>query len=351
MATPTYQPAIMSASLGRAWAHALPHKIACASAAGFKGIEIFYEDLEYHARSLANLPQTASPSESALLTAASNIHTLCTTHNLSIIGLQPFLFYEGLKDRTQHAKLITKMKFWLRLAHTLNTDTIQIPANFLPASELVVDDNMDTLVADLQQVADLGAVQNPPIRFAYENLCWSTLVDTPAKLWNVVSRVDRENFGVCLDTFNIAGRIWADPAAEGGKAENADAELKGALERMVSEIDVSKVFYIQVVDAERLSRPLVPGHEFYVEGQPVRMGWSRNARTFMYENDRGAYLPVEEVAKAIIYGLGYKGFVSMELFSRTMSEEGENVSGEHAERGIRAWGRFEERLQLNQETM
>ncbi|KAL3452056.1 hypothetical protein BJX65DRAFT_320801 [Aspergillus insuetus] len=338
------------ASLGRAWAHALPHKIACASSAGFKGIEIFYEDLEYHARSLANLPQTASPNDAALLAAASTIHTLCTTHNLTIIGLQPFLFYEGLKDRTQHAKLITKMKLWLHLAHALHTTTIQIPANFLPASELVTDDNMDTIVADLQQVADLGAAQTPPIRFAYENLCWSTLVDTPAKLWNVVSRVDRANFGVCMDTFNIAGRIWADPAVDSGRTENADAELKGALERMVSEIDVSKVFYIQVVDAERLSRPLVPGHEFYVEGQPARMSWSRNARTFMYEYDRGAYLPVEEVAKAIIYGLGYEGFVSMELFSRTMSEEGEGVSGEHAERGIRAWERCVERLQLNQET-
>ncbi|KAL2853587.1 hypothetical protein BJX68DRAFT_274769 [Aspergillus pseudodeflectus] len=348
MATPTYQPAIMSASLGRAWAHGLVHKIACASAAGFNGIEIFYEDLEYHARSLANLPQTASPSDDTLLTAASNIHTLCTTHNLTIIGLQPFLFYEGLKDRAQHAKLITKMKLWLHLAHALHTNTIQIPANFLPASELITDDNMDTLVADLQQIADLGAAQNPPIRFAYENLCWSTLVDTPAKLWNVVSRVDRPNFGVCLDTFNIAGRIWADPAAESGKTENADAKLKEALERMVAEIDVAKVFYIQVVDAERMAAPLVPGHEFYVEGQPLRMSWSRNARTFMYEVDRGAYLPVEEVAKAIIYGLGYEGFVSMELFSRTMAEEGENVSPEHAARGIRAWETFAERLQLNQ---
>ncbi|KAJ0425643.1 hypothetical protein BJY00DRAFT_308376 [Aspergillus carlsbadensis] len=342
-----YQPAIMSASLGRAWAHALPHKIACAASAGYKGVEIFYEDLEYHARTLANLPSTASPPDDALIAAASNIHTLCATHNLSILGLQPFLFYEGLKDRTQHTRLITKITLWFHLAHALHTNTIQIPANFLPASELIIDDNMDTLVADLQLIADLGAAQNPLIRFAYENLCWSTLVDTPAKLWNVVSRVDRENFGMCLDTFNIAGRIWADPTAESGTTENADAELKGALERMVGEIDVVKVFYIQVVDAERLSRPLVPGHEFYVQGQPARMSWSRNARTFMYEYDRGAYLPVEKVAKAIINGLGYEGFVSMELFSRTMSEEGKSVSAEHAARGMTAWERFVERLQLN----
>jgi 4-hydroxyphenylpyruvate dioxygenase len=77
------------------------------------------------------------------------------------------------------------------------------------------------------------------------------------------------------------------------------------------------------------------------------MMWSRNARTFMYETDRGAYLPAEDVARAIIEGLGYKGWVSMELFSRTMSDEGENVPKEHARRGIEAWHQFVERLKLD----
>jgi 4-hydroxyphenylpyruvate dioxygenase len=49
----------------------------------------------------------------------------------------------------------------------------------------------------------------------------------------------------------------------------------------------------------------------------------------------------------MIEGMGYKGFVSMELFSRTMAEEGESVSEEHARRGIEAWKKLESRLQLN----
>ena len=67
----------------------------------------------------------------------------------------------------------------------------------------------------------------------------------------------------------------------------------------------------------------------------------------MYEEDRGAYLPAEDVAKAIISGLGYTGYVSMELFSRTMNEEGQHVPDQHAARGILAWQKLQKRLNLN----
>jgi 4-hydroxyphenylpyruvate dioxygenase len=337
----SYQPAIMSASLGRAWLHNLHYKIEQAAKAGFKGIEIFYEDLDYAAREASGRD---SPSAEDILSAADRVHESCQAQGLEVIGLQPFLFYEGFKDREQQAKLIEKMKLWLQIAKRLETDTIQIPANFLPAEQLT--DDLDIIAADLRQVADMGAAESPMIRFAYENLCWSTYIDTWEKLWEVVKRVDRPNFGMCLDTFNIAGRVWADPADATGKTQNADADLKQSLERMVAEVDLTKVFYIQVVDAERMESPLVSGHPFHVDGQPARMSWSRNARTFMYENDRGAYLPVEDIAKTIINGLGYRGYVSMELFSRTMAETGEHVPDEHAARGIAAWKKLQQRLHL-----
>ncbi|KAL4953478.1 hypothetical protein BDW69DRAFT_184423 [Aspergillus filifer] len=341
----TYQPSIMSASLGRAWIHALPHKINQASLAGFKGIEIFYEDLEYFARDIGGIKDTETvPTPDQLLNAASQIKTLCDEGGLEIIDLQPFLFYDGLKDREQHDQLIKKLKLWFRLAKTLGTTTIQVPANFLPPDRLA--DDVETIVSDLREIADMGAKEDPPIRFAYENLCWSTKIDTVQKLWEVVKRVDRPNFGMCLDTFNIAGRVWADPASPTGKTEDAEEALDAAIKMITEEIDKKKVFFIQVVDAERLEKPLVEGHEFYVESQPARMSWSRNARTFMYEEDRGAYLPVEKVARAIIEGLQYKGWVSMELFSRTMNEEGEHVPGEHARRGIASWKKLQERLSL-----
>ncbi|KAH7141503.1 xylose isomerase-like protein [Dactylonectria estremocensis] len=337
-----FYPAIMSASLGRAWVHDFEAKAHQAAKHGFEGIEIFYEDLDYFARKLHD---TTEPNADQLLAATTKMRELLDKLNLEVIGLQPFLFYEGLLDREQHTKLIEKIKLWFKIAKLLGTDTIQIPANFLPADQLTGD--LGVIVGDLAELAELGLHQDPPIRFAYESLCWSTHIDTWEKSWEVVQKVDLPNFGLCLDTFNIAGRVWADPSSPTGKMPNADSDLRDSIARVVREVDLSKVFYIQIVDAERMESPLVKGHPFHVDGCPPRMCWSRNARTFIYETDRGAYLPVEDIARALIEDVGYKGFVSMELFSRTMAEEGERVPEEHARRGIEAWKKFVQRLGLN----
>jgi len=336
-----FRPAVLSASLGRAWLHDFEKKAQQAAKYGFEGIEVFYEDLDYLARQLHKVDE---PNEDQILAAAEHAKKVLDSLNLTIIGLQPFLFYEGLLDRQQHARLIEKIKLWFKIAKRLGTNTIQIPANFLPAGQLTGD--MNVIVDDMVELSDLAIKEDPPIRFAYEALCWSTHVDTWEKSWLVAQKVDRPNFGLCLDTFNIAGRVWGDPASSTGKVPNADADLKASLDRLVHEVPLDKVFYIQVVDAERMEAPLVKGHAFHVDGNPPRMNWSRNARAFIYETDRGAYLPVEQVARALIKGLGYEGWVSMELFSRTMSEEGESVPAEHARRGITAWKKFMQRLNL-----
>jgi 4-hydroxyphenylpyruvate dioxygenase len=311
-----FRPAILSASLGRAWLHDFEKKAQQAAKHGFEGIEIFYEDLDHLARQSHKVEE---PNDDQILAAAEYAKKVLDGLNLTTVGLQPFLFYEGLLDRQQHAQLIEKIKLWFKIAKRLGTDTIQIPANFLPAGQLTGD--IDVIVDDMIELSDLAIKEDPPIRFAYEALCWSTHVDTWENSWLVAQKVDRPNFGLCLDTFNIAGRVWGDPASPTGKTPNADADLKASLDRLVREVPLDKVFYIQVVDAERMEAPLVKGHAFHVDGNPPRMNWSRNARAFIYEKDRGAYLPVEQVAQALIKGLGYKGWVSMELFSRTMSEE------------------------------
>ncbi|KAJ4371141.1 hypothetical protein N0V83_004357 [Neocucurbitaria cava] len=336
-----FRPALLSASLGRAWLHDFENKVQQASKYGFEGIEIFYEDLEYFAKKLHNVD---APTDDQILVASEHMRKLVDDQNLEVIGLQPFLFYEGLLDRQQHARLIKKIALWFQIAKRLGTNTIQIPANFLPAEQLT--DDMDVIVGDMVELADLGLKQDPPIRFAYEALCWSTHIDTWEKSWDVAQKVDRPNFGLCLDTFNIAGRVWADPTSPDGKTPNADADMKASLDRLVRDVDVAKVFYIQVVDAEKMESPLVKGHPFHVDGNPPRMNWSRNARAYIYETDRAAYLPVEQVARVLIEELGYKGYVSMELFSRTMAEEGEHVPAEHARRGIEAWKKFVQNLKL-----
>lgn len=179
-------------------------------------------------------------------------------------------------------------------------------------------------------------------------------MDTWEGVWEVVSRVDRWNFGIGLDTFNILGRIWADPGRKDGRVEgDADRILNESLKVMVKNVDVKKVWYVQVVGAELLSEPLVKGHERYAEDQPSRMSWSRNARLFYGEEEKGQYLPVERVSRAILDpvsqgGMGFKGWVSMELFSRTMNDPRKEVPTEHARRGGIAWEKLVRDLNLNQ---
>jgi 4-hydroxyphenylpyruvate dioxygenase len=342
----SFFPAIASMSLGRAWVHGLEGKLRTASNAGFRGIELFYEDLEYFARAMPGYDcKEGTPPSIQLVAAATEIRKLCSELNLEIIGLQPFLFYEGLIDRKEHAARIERLCVWFEIVDALEVDIIQIPSNFLPSSQLTGD--TDAIVADMVEVADLGAKRSRPIKFAYENLCWGTHIDTWEQAWEIVRLVNRPNFGMCLDTFNVAGRIWADPASPDGKNENADQTLDASLKRLVEVVDVSKVFYIQLVDAEKQDSPLIEGHPYYAEDQPARMSWSRNARCFMYETDRGAYLPVEKVAKAIVDELGYKGWVSMELFSRTMSDSRPEVPVEHSTRGIRSWEKIVDALALD----
>lgn len=332
-------------SLGRCSAgHSLSHRLDMAAKYGLTGIEIFYEDLEDLASSLAG---GATPENQ--ISTAQTISTLCSERGLTIICLQPFMHYEGLVDRQLHAQRIVKLKFWFQLAKALKTDVIQIPSNFLPSADCTSD--TDAIIADMIEVADLGAQQSPPIKFAYESLAWGTHIDTWDRCWEIVTKVDRPNFGACLDTFHIAGRVYADPAAVNGKTVNAETDLRASISRLIRTVDVKKVFYIQVVDAERVSAPLIEGHKFYAQDQVPRMSWSRNCRLFYGEQDRGGYLPVKEIARAFIEGLGYDGWVSMELFNRVMSLEDRGIPEHLARRAADAWTKFARDLGLEIENI
>lgn len=316
--------------------HNLDAKLDQASKYNYAGIEVFYEDLEYLARSYTSSKDTnVTPEPQYLIQAATEIRSMCDSRNLEVICLQPFMHYEGLVSAELHASRIEKLKVWFKLAAILETDIIQIPSNFLPPSEGETTGDRAKIVEDLKEVAVLGLEHAPQIRFAYEALCWGTYVDTWEASWGIVKAVDSPNFGLCLDTFNIAGRCWADPSVASGCVPNADALLKASLEKMVREVDVSKIAFVQVVDAERLRTPLTPNHVFHVDGQAPRMSWSRNCRLFPFE--KAGYLPIIDVLKAICDGLGYQGWISFELFSRTMADPDASVPKDHARRGMESW--------------
>ena len=333
---------ISSMSLGAAKYHHMRERLHQAAQAGFKGVEVFYPDLQALAEQEAGSVTTDS-----LLKAARVIKQICDESSLDVISLQPFMFYDGVEDKEEHKGKLHKMQQWFELAKVLGTDLICIPSN---TEQEGVSAATTKVVNDMAEVAEMGLAEDPVIRFAYENLAWSSVNDTWEGIWEVVQKVDRPNFGMILDTFNIAGRVWADPSTPSGRTEHADQDLTTSLHRLIHTVDVNKVFLIQVIDGEKMQKPLVEGHPFQIEGHPSRMDWSRNARLFPLEESRGAYLPVLQITKAIVdsvpAGLGYAGWLSMELFSRTTQEKHESVPQEHAQRGSASWQKLSQKLSL-----
>ncbi|KIW24940.1 uncharacterized protein PV07_10618 [Cladophialophora immunda] len=343
-------PTMASQSLGRAWYHSLEHKIELCEKYGFEAVELFFEDLEGVAKALPlshpALPPGSSFTDSTALqerqlAAAEYIHDLCLHHQLEILCLQPFMHYEGRLDSSSHEEAIQSLHFWIQLAQRLGTDLIQIPSSFLPASQCTGD--RDRIVADLRQVAEIGLRHDPPVRFAYEALAWGTHVDTWDAAWSIVLEVDRPNFGTCIDAFNLAGRVFADPASPSGLNPTAYQDTQNALSKLRDELPqaLEKVFYVEVCDGERLDAPLRAGHEWYDPEQPARMSWSRNARLFPFESK--GYLPALEILEAVC-DAGYRGHISFELFSRTANQPGKDVPEDHAKRGAVAWRRLAEHM-------
>lgn len=330
-------------SLGRCWAgHSFEHKMDMAAKYNYQGVEIWHEDL----MDIANrYPDGGSSSVPNQLAAARYVRQLCASRGLHILCLQPFQHYEGLVDRARHAERVDEMQLWMHLAIALGTDLIHIASNVLPRDQVSPD--LALHASDLREVADLGAMQQPPVRLSYEALAWGTRVDTWEQSWDIVQAVDRENFGLCLDTFNIAGRIYADPTSPTGRTADAEEAVQKSMATLLETVDVSRLFFVQIVDAELLREPLLPGHAFYDESQPARMSWSRNCRLFYGEKD--AYLPVRQIAWTIFQGLGFEGWGSLELFNRRMSQEDKEVPEELARRGAESWARLARDIKIRVE--
>jgi 4-hydroxyphenylpyruvate dioxygenase len=335
--------AIPSMCLGRAVHHELEPKLKAAADAGFKGIEVFYEDLKVPAR--RSMQQTGATFEENLLRSAQNFRDLCDKFGLTIICLQPFKNYEGLVSRKRHAEKIAKLGVWFKLAKVLKSDIIQIPSCFWPET---TTGDIEQIVTDLKELADLGGKQSPPIQFCYESMAWGAHVDCWQQAWEIVKKIDRPNFGMCLDTFQIAAKVWADVTAVSGKVENADEALENDIRAFVQEVPLEKIYYVQLSDAERIEPPLSPSHPWFTANQKPNMTWSRNARIFPFEQDRGGYLPCVRLFRAWLFEWGYRGWVSLEIFNRSMSDPDPSVPNNHAERGAASWRMMVKELRLDE---
>lgn len=322
--------AISTISLGQHPSHSLDHKIKAAAQAGYAGIEVVFSDLEAFSQ-----PRGLSIAE-----GAQRIKALCDECHLEILALAPFENYEG--DNSSLAGRLQKASHWMEIARILQAPYLQVPSQF--KTDAIGDE--DIIASELRQLADLGSSKQPLVSIAYEPMSWATYYPTWESSLRLVEAVNRPNFGLCLDTFHIVTKLWADPFAVSGKYPDAEAQLRQTLDRLICECPLDKIFYVQLSDGERFDPPFSKAHPSYLEGEAPQFTWSKHARPFPLETHLGGYMPVPEIVRAWVLEKGFKGWVSMEIFDRRMREK-ECRPETAALRGIESWRKIQAELDIS----
>ncbi|KAJ5618236.1 4-hydroxyphenylpyruvate dioxygenase [Penicillium herquei] len=323
--------AITTSSLGLHPSHTLPEKIQAASSS-FCAIEIVYQELEDYA-----LSQTPPVS---MYDAAREVSQLCSSANLTVLSLNPFKNFEGHNSSLEER--LDRARTWLSIAANLKAKYIQVPSQFDKEQS---SGDWTRMVTDLQVLSDLAASYS--VGIAYEAVAWGTYIDTWEDSLRMVQDVNRENFGLCLDSFHIAARVWGDNTAESGIREDADLALAKSLDLFVDTCPLNKIFYVQLSDGEKFIPPLKPGHRFYQEGFHPALSWSRNMRPLPLEGHLGAYLPVTAIADAWLKRKGWKGVVSIEIFDWRMRDESRRPN-ENVERAVLSLQKLYSKLEMTE---
>jgi sugar phosphate isomerase/epimerase len=321
------QLAIASVSLGQHSSHTLPLKIRAAAESGFSGLEITYPDLESYAATLS----------CPILDAAQQVSDLCKALGILVIALVSFQNFEG--NKSSLGKRLKEAARWLTIARTMKAEYLQVPSTY----DRDINNDHEVIVSELRQLSDLASASKPVIKIAYENLAWST----HCTLWQdalvIVQEVNRDNFGLCLDSFHLSTALWADPFNLSGRQPHGKEGLEASLHAFVKDCPLDKIFYIQLSDGELMDPPYSEDHPWYDPKLEVGHVWSNEARPFPLETEYGAYMPVQEIAQAFLVDKGFSGWVSLETFDRRMREE-VNDPIQNARRGIKAWQHLKSKL-------
>ncbi|KAJ3875528.1 xylose isomerase-like protein [Lentinula edodes] len=350
--------AIASLSLGTNAHHDLPTKIRVASNLGYDGIEIFIPDFEGFVNQvregkhteLFTEPLPSSFSTELDLACAAAIHNLCDSLGLEIPLYQPLRNFENFRSQEQIDTSLVEAERWLRIMPVMKCDLLLVCSNYVPPPS-PIDENytMDMYIdAQVDAFRQLGALaEKYGVRIGYEPLSWGTVIDNWMQVWEIVERVDLENVGVLLDSFNTLGNQYADPgqASTICKGQTLAAMLLN-LEELAMSIPAEKIFFYQVADAVR------PAEICYDDDDmPRRMKWSRACRVFPCEpqtpcsidettldpeNPPSGYLgflPVTQMT-SLLHRMGYRGWWSLEVFNTSLQESDNGCPERHGSRGI-----------------
>jgi 4-hydroxyphenylpyruvate dioxygenase len=229
----------------------LHEKLEAIAAAGFKGVEIFENDL---------LSFNGAPAD---------VRRMIESLGLKCIAFQPFRDFEGMPgDRRSRAFQRAERKF--DLMQELGCDLLMLCSNVSPESL----GGIDRAAADLRELGERAAQRG--LRLGFEALAWGRHINDYRDAWEVVRRADHPAVGVVLDTFHILAR--------------------GTDLATIRSIPRDRIFLVQAADAPLLDMDY--------------LSWSRHYRNFPGQGS----LPLDDFMLALL-ATGYDGLLSLEIFN------------------------------------
>ena len=328
-------------SLGMHKNHTLERKLHAASKAAFRGVEMGFDDLCSYSKQ--HTPGFKGEQDvPTLVKSAREIRSLCKELNLEIICLQPFQDFEGATNPNEREARFERADKYLTIMKELGTTMLQVGST---DNRNTIGD-LDLISRDLASLCDLAATKNPPCKIAYEPRCWGAHINTWEQGWEVVQRVNRPNFGISLDTFQVAGREWADPESEtrlieGYSERELTAKFEVNMDSLAKTIPGERIFYIQISDGLRMDPPIKEGQTTYRNGKPARRQWSRAYRPLPLQN---GYLPVVRTLRAFLQ-TGFRGWTSIEVFEERQMDGDMDIPEKYAVKGMETWKKLVEELQ------
>lgn len=229
----------------------LSEKLQAIAAAGFRGVEIFENDL---------LSYNGSPSDVAKEAA---------DLDLKVVTFQPFRDFEGMPD-AQRVRTFDRAERKFDVMQEIGCNLLMVCSNVSPDSS----GGIDRAAADFHELGERAAKRG--LRVAFEALAWGRHINDYRDAWEVVRRANHPAIGLVLDTFHIYAR---------------KTELK-----TLHAIPGDRIFLVQLADAPWLDMDF--------------LSWSRHFRCFPGQGD----MPLTEFMEALLI-TGYDGEFSLEIFN------------------------------------
>jgi 4-hydroxyphenylpyruvate dioxygenase len=229
----------------------LSEKLQAIAAAGFRGVEIFENDL---------LSYNGTPGDVA---------TEMADLGLQVITFQPFRDFEGMPG-AQRQRTFDRAERKFDLMQQLGCDLLLVCSNVSPDAV----GGIDRAAADFRELGERAAKRG--LRIGFEALAWGRHIADYRDAWEVVRRASHPAVGLVLDSFHTYAR-----RTDLGQ---------------LSAIPGDQIFLVQLADAPWLDMDVLT--------------WSRHFRCFPGQGD----LPLIDFMVAV-QATGYRGELSLEIFN------------------------------------